>query len=231
MEHLTQEQALDYISGNMDEEMSFEVDRHLATCDRCVRRVRALRDIRYNFDAIWDSWTAQSHGEAHVRARIADALSEAATAAESDELRNRIESWIEKIQLKAEAALGVAIDTSKKTAKLVYQGLDDLCRPDPVLQFQPIRVSTEGIGEKAPARISVRAPGPPWAEIDVDAAARGVTVQFDLQKEPWPLLLLVPKSEDQKPIVGILKRKDDYLLAELRGVPDGEYVLLIQPLD
>lgn len=231
MKHLTQERALNYISGKMDEEMLFEVDQHLATCARCVDRVRALRMLRADFDTIWDSWTAKSHAEAHIRARIAAALSQAAETAESAELKERITSWLEKIQVKAEAALGVILDSSKRTVNIVYEGLGALFRPDSILQFQPVKVQTEGIGEKAPARISVRAEGPPWAKVNVDAAARSIAIEFDIQKEPWPLLLLLPESKDQKPILGILRKQNGYLFAEIKDVPDGEYVLLIGPLE
>ena len=194
MEHLTQEQALNYISGKMDEELCFGVDQHLATCTRCVERVRALRMLRASFDTIWDSWTAKSHAEVHTRARIHEALSQAARDTKSGELQNRIRSWLEKIEVKAEAALGVILDTSKRTANIVCDGLEGFCRPDSILQFQPVRVSTEGIGEKAPGRISVRAEGPPWAKVNVDAVAKTVTIECDVQKKPWPLLLLYPKD-------------------------------------
>jgi hypothetical protein len=230
MEHLTQGQALNYILQKMDEEMLFEVDQHLATCNRCVERVRALRTLQANFDVVWDSWTAKSHGEAYIRERLADALSQAAELVESGEYQNRIKSWFEKIQVKAEAALGIILDSSKRVAEIMYEELEGLSRPDSILQFQPVRLSTEGIGEKAPARISVRAAGPPWAQVEVDALTGNITIEFDDYKKPWPLIILLPKSREQKPIVEILRRQENYLFAEFKGIPDGEYLLLIEPL-
>ena len=231
MEHLTQQHAIDYISEKMEEDMLFSADLHLATCERCVGRVRALRLLRANLDKIWDSWSAASHAGAYIEAQIAQALSGAAEAAKSPALRDRMQSWLGKIQMKAETALGIVLDTSNRTADIVSEGLGAMSRPNSILSFQPVRVSVAGTGEKAPSSISVRADGPPWAQVNVNTLSRTVTVEFELRKEPWPLLLFMSKTRDRAPVIGELKKQNGYLFAEFRDVPDGEYVLLVEPLD
>jgi hypothetical protein len=242
MNHLTQKEALKYISKKLDEEKLIKIDEHLADCSRCVERVRALRMLRADFDDIWESWTAKSHAEAYFKLQMAGALSKAAETAESKEIRNRIKIWLEKIQSQAETTLGLIVDFSHQTADIIYDSLGDLRFPDAALQpeFAKVRhrgaIRTRGsiktsddVSEKR-SKISVISEGPPQATIDIDVSEGKVNVQFDVQGEPIPLVLLVPISKEKKALIEVPKRKEGYLSADFDNVSDDEYLLLIEPI-
>lgn len=247
MSHLTQEQKLAYISGRLDEEVSFAVDEHLATCSQCAGSIRALRILRHDFDRIWDriwdGWTAKAHGQAYREARLAAALIKAAEkTAQTPALRKRIQRWLgrvrEGVEAAAEAALHLVLDSPRKTAQVISEGMEELRRAGSRWQFEPVpSVATEGpFGgpeEAAPSKIAVKAEGPPWFQVNVDVQAGKVSVLLELQEEPWPLLLLQPTRADQDPIIGEFRRPEemDFLLAEFEGVPEGEYLLLMEPLE
>lgn len=244
MSHLTEEQKLGYIANRLDEEASFAVDEHLATCPQCAGGVRASRMLRHDFDRIWDAWTARSHGQAYREARITGILEEAAKTA-PPALRERIQRWSRRIQGGVggaiEAALNLILDTSRKTAQVISEGLEGLGGAGSHWQFAPVpSMATRGpagpIGdpeEAAPAKITVKAEGPPWAEVRVDARIGKVSVLLELQEEPWPLLLLQPKETEQAPWIGEFRRPEgmNFLLAEFEEVPGGEYLLLIEPIE
>lgn len=231
MEHLTQEKALNYICGTIADDELYETDRHLAACDQCAGRVRTLRRLRADFETAWDSWTARSHVRTDLNVRIAGALSRAADSAASAGLRTRIDSWRKKIRFKAEAALKVIVNRTEVSANIIYQGLEDLFRPDSMFKFSPVGSMVKGIAETLPARVSIRADGTPWAQVNVDAQAGNITVQLGGPAEPLPLILLLPSSGAREPMVGELRKEEGYFSTEFKNVPGGEYILLIEALD
>ena len=232
MNHLTQEQSLNYISGQMDEETSFEVDQHLAACNRCVDRVRALRMLRSDFDTIWDSWTAKSHAEAYINARVKEALSQTAEVTDSPEMQLRVLDLLKGLPQKTESALGIVMDTAKKTAHVFQEGLEGLFRPEAFFRFSPVPVTATGIrvlGEREKAAITVKTSGPPWKQVTIDPSIRKVTVRADMVPKPWPLVLLVPKRTGMASIKEFRQPEgEEFLLAEFEELSDDEYVLLLE---
>lgn len=244
MSHLTQEQKLGYIANRLDEEASFVADEHLATCPQCAGSVRALRTLRHNFDQVWDALTAASHAQAYWRDRLAATLKDAAEEAPTPALRERIQRWLDRVHGKAgaaaEVALNLILDSSRKVAQVASEGLEGLRQAGSALRFELVPSVATGrpggvIGEPteaAPDKITVKAERPPWAEVRVDSRIGKVSVLLELQKEPWPLVLLQPKETEQVPMIGEFRRPEGmgFLLAEFEEVPGGEYLLLMEPL-
>jgi hypothetical protein len=239
--HTTVEALISYFAGELPEDHEREIEEHLADCMACVALARRVNTLSH----LWNQWTARSHGESYAIARISKALMIAGESTKSADLRERIGGWIDKLRLKAEAAVGIVMDSARQTVDFFHEGMEDLCRPQPLLQFQPApayavrkrgTVRTRGTartrGTLAEARepVSITTEGTPRATVSLDAKAGTVTVTFDKLKKPYPLILLLPKAEDQKPILGLLERRNGQICAELKDVPDGEYVLLVEPL-
>ena len=61
MDCLPEELMRRYITGSATESERFEADCHLAGCDRCVERLRAMAYLRQNFDTIWGGWSEAEH--------------------------------------------------------------------------------------------------------------------------------------------------------------------------
>ena len=170
MEHVTHSEALSYLAGRLSEDRALEVDEHLADCGPCAEKIRALRILGTQFSEIWDELNPPVDSEAYWSQRIADALQHAAERTESSEMELQIRGWLHELHSKAEAALEILMDTSKRSADIIYKGAEHLIRLDSILQFAPVRVRVAGPGAKVPPVISVRAEGPPWVNVTVDSS-------------------------------------------------------------
>ena len=53
MEHLHQDQILGYLSGNVSKEAEMGMNEHLASCEECFERVKALVYLKKNFEELW----------------------------------------------------------------------------------------------------------------------------------------------------------------------------------
>ncbi|RJR29422.1 MAG: hypothetical protein C4576_35455 [Desulfobacteraceae bacterium] len=233
MEHLTREEAIRYIAEQIDEAALLAWDRHMAKCARCAERVRALRSLRA--DETWES-RPFSFQEPKVEDSILQALSVAEKAGCSTELRQRIIGWTAKIHQKAEAAAGLFIDSANHRARILLEGLEDFCRSEAVLRFQPAAAGTRkpmrarGSDPQGRESISVEIRGQGSGILSVDPAGKKVTVELPFLPEPRPLLLLLPKESAHEPLFQIPQRRGNRLFAEWHDLLDGEYILVIEPL-
>jgi hypothetical protein len=230
MKHLSQLEAIDYLSGRLSEEKETDTEEHIAGCDRCAERVRALRILGTYFDEIWDELNPPIGSEAYWVERMQGALEYAEKRTESSELRERIRGWLHELHAKTEAALEIVLDTAKRSADIICKGAEQLIGADAGLQFEPVRVRVARRGAKVPPVISVRAEGPPWVNVTVDSLAGKVIIESDLLDQPWPLVLLVPEDDSAESIVGDFRQKDNHLVSEITGVRSGKYKLFLQKL-
>ena len=240
MGHLIKDIALKYIGRQMEEGKIIEIDRHLSTCDACAERVRAMRMLADNFDAIWDSWTAKSHAKSNMQFRIAGALAQLAAEERSSEFKARFNAWRDKIQTKSEVALRVIRDASKKAARIISEGAEDMLKSGISLTpaFRP--VTTRGAVRTRGAMIKRRPPKRATIEIVSFISVWTLILNEDLFVDPdeieccvrikiigiekmCQLAVLDPLSHHRNPIAGFFKQEDDCLLTELRGVRGGKY--------
>jgi hypothetical protein len=74
--HPNDETAIRYFSGELTENEQLEIDGHVAGCDDCLSRMRALLYIRENFTSIWEKWSAAEHGRIYEQLHIIKAMLE-----------------------------------------------------------------------------------------------------------------------------------------------------------
>lgn len=243
--HLSAEAIEKYLDQKLTDEEMFELDDHLGGCAECAGRVRSMR--RFNF--AWEQWTAKAHGEAYRQVlalgwqgRLALALM--MLSRRREDLRQRLAAWFESTEMKAEAAFELAVDGGKRIAEIASEGVASLIPPKSPWQFRPaltpIRVrgvvrTRGGVPTKDKSQAIIITEGPPGAGVSVDAQEGVVTVWFENLKPGQipPLVLLVPEAEGVEPLVEVLARQEGETLyrAEFSGVPDGEYLLAIEPME
>jgi hypothetical protein len=244
MKHITQKLARKYIALQLDEQGIIEIDRHLSSCDACAERVRALRLIADDFDAVWDSWTAKSHTQTPLQDRISRALARLAASEISSEIRVRIKAWRDEIQIQSETALKVILDGSKRTARIISEGMQDVLSPGfgprpagipirtrgPVRTRGTLRMTRSTIDEPIEIKAIVSA----WnfilnenlnvELIEKESIAR---IKIDDINKPCELAVLDPDSPDGSPICGLFELKNDCLLTEIKDVRAGKYSLYL----
>ncbi|WP_334110832.1 hypothetical protein [Thermodesulfitimonas autotrophica] len=76
---LTEEEALKFVLAELSEEEEERAAAHLADCERCLRRVRRMRQA----DRLLSVWAARTHAEASRAARESWVVAAAAAAPES----------------------------------------------------------------------------------------------------------------------------------------------------
>ena len=214
MEHLTQEKALEYISGKLDEEQLFEIDEHLATCTRCVARVRALRMLRANFDEIWDSLSVENLARDALETRLLESLMQSDV---KQEILQRAQSWVKSFYQTSQMVIGLAVDISKKTVSILQDVTEEMSTWGQIPRYVPVGQPVRVLGEGADEDTLEERRSPSGEKIDIYYTDG--TVQLKITplsfESPPPLLWLLPKSggpsiiiETQHPI------ETEYLVAE-----------------
>lgn len=227
MGHLNKETLKNYLSAHLKEEMLMEIEEHLAECAECSLKVRKAKLLQF----AWENLTARAHGQAYWQEQLENALDKVATSVDYVNYRERIKVWIADWQNKAEAALGLVLETAAEQAQIITQGLESLVRPESKLGFafaqSPIRGTEEG-------SIIVEAIGPPFVNVTVDTKQSRVTVllrKIEAGSKP-PLVILVPDSKNKKPSLAEPKQPQGskQFIAQFSKVPSGKYLLVFEPI-
>ncbi len=225
-EHPSFEQILGYVSGRMTDEESFALETHIATCPDCARRAKAHFFIKQHVDDLWGSWTATRHAEEFVRARLRETLVRGDLR---PGVRERLSAWVDEVPARLAAALDLAIDTARRTARVASGALEGLRPTEGFLEFLPAPAPVRVRGQAESAALAVEAVGPPRARVTVDPVAQRVLVRMEFTESPWPLVILIPQGEG-KVVVSEFRHLADtrQLLAEFEDMPPGEYLLLLE---
>jgi len=237
-EHISSETIERYVEHKLNEDEVLKVEEHLSRCEECARRLRAA--WRFNF--LWERWTAEAHGEAYRKVlalgwkgRLALALT--GLSLRRRELRQRLMTWLDRVGSKAGAAFELVLDRGRQAARIALEEAVSLLPSESPWQFRPALVRgaprTRGLLRGEESRTLV-ADGPPGARVSVDPGKGRVTVWIDELppgRKP-PLVLLVPKVKGAEPAVEVPAGREGRrgLWAEFTDVPDGEYLLVIEPL-
>jgi anti-sigma factor RsiW len=230
MEHLTIHEIVAYVNERLSEDESFKVDHHLTECEECARRVDDHILVQEQFDELWDSWTAEEHAKELLQAHVLESLSHTRVP---PAIRVRLARWAANIAAQTASVLGIVMDASRRTARILQEGLGGIGTMQASLQPVRAPVRTRGAVGGAAVRsrraITVESSGPTWVKVDIDPSAAKITVWTEPQKEPWPLVLLVPKKKGRAAI-GEFRRAEagDRLVSEFEQVADGEYFLFLE---
>jgi hypothetical protein len=227
------EKILEYVAGNFADEDSFRLELHIADCDECMKKVHNYYLLREGFDELWDSWSAKQRAEEAWQAHILEGLAKSKV---TPKIGARIERWVEAIPQKTEVALGIVVDSHKKAAQVIQEGLEVLSGPGVSPAFAtitpPLRVgSKDGAIVIKKEAISVETQGPPWMRVTVEPTIKRITVQIEVMKKPWPLVVLIPNVKGRV----LVEQFDhypgtEYLLAQFMNVTDGEYFFLLESM-
>ena len=122
-EHPELAAILAYVGKRMDEEESFQLETHLGICDQCVSRVRAHFAVKDLLDELFDPSAvmevALAPSAEPVPVRLPERLRD---------VEKRIREMLSGIPQGLEVALKVLIDSRKKMAKVIREGLEGLGR-------------------------------------------------------------------------------------------------------
>jgi hypothetical protein len=227
MKHLSIREILAYLADRVEGDDVYRIEGHLAECLKCAARVDRFMEMRDRFDEVWDGIGKPAGVEAayleHVRRSLAG-------ASLNPEEESRVSQWMGDFFHKTGGMVGLAIDATRKAASVLEERLGELVLPQGGYQFTPAKqpVLMLGPGEPAPVVLEAAAPGF-IRKIHVDPAAGRISIQANVMKRPWPLVLLVPREGGRAEVAGFRQPAAvDYLLAEFEDVPGGEYELLFE---
>lgn len=213
--HLNIEKTLAYITDEMEEGDAFILEAHIADCDECAQKVYQYNYIKENFDEIWDSLSVGHIARELFELRLLESLVDANL---KPDFLKRIQSWAKDFFEKTQIVMGIVVDASKKTAKIVEDGLEALSRAGKIPCFVPVgrAVHTLGDGVEDAIRHQERR-GPHGEKIDIYFSKN--IIQFKIRplalETPPPLLWLFPKTQGPSIIKATHQPLEtDYLTAE-----------------
>lgn len=229
MTHLSIDEILAYVAGSMSEEDAFGCERHFAECEECGRRVHAYYGLRESFDELWDSWTAKTHAREALLSHIRDSLAQAEAG---PGLRERLSGWAMNLTRSTLAAFDVVIDSSRRSARVITEGLESLTRSGEKVELVPIPQPVRLGGPAATTAVSVQMRLPSWVRVDIDPTAGRISVRGRHEGELLPIAVLVPIGQG-KPLIEEFHRIEEaeIVLSEFEGVRDGEYILLLESIE
>ncbi len=232
--HIPGERLADYTARRLSEAEELDVETHLAECDECSEVARGGLLV----GDVWDTWTAQTHGQAYLASRLSQAIRQAQLTTANAGWQVRLASWADEWTGRVEAAVRVVMETPGSASRVVTEGLEALSRPGTGWQFAAVPVGMPSRGPRAQGAGSsptiALASGTSQARVAVGGARREIVVRLDAVPEDRqpPLVLLVPVTQDGEPRLAVPEQQPGapYLLARFENVPAGEYVVAFEPL-
>jgi len=227
LSHLDDEHLVAYLADRLSYEDTLLADIHLADCQRCAQRVKASRAARTRFDQLWSSWTARQHAADFLRGRAATALGSVNPGSGLD---TSLKAWIAEFSDQVEAALRIAFEAPARGAALIQSELGWLGDPDRARVFSPVpaAVVVHGDDRRQPW-VTIESARSPWVRVTADPGAGLIRVRLQAHPEPWPLVLLIPASDDAASVREFRRVEgEDFLLAEFEDVGQDECLLVLQ---
>jgi hypothetical protein len=226
MDHMNAEQIRSYAAGELPYDECLEWETHLATCEDCARRVGTLFSVKENFDRLWKTWTIKAHAKEFHLQHLRRALIQADAA---PDIRQRLATWAENIGNLVEIALGVSLDISERTVRIVQEGLEFLQGVE-AQEFipAPVPLTIAGAGDR-PEWVAVESLNPPWTKVTIDPTVQRILVQSNSDTIPPPLAALVSRDHDWAAATPFRAVEgEEFVLAEFKDIPSGEFVLLVE---
>jgi hypothetical protein len=237
LKHMRATKAADYVTGRIQAAEREELEKHIAGCEECTRRVEAHRYIRDNFDKVWHLWTAISRDPAVPFMQISDSLAQVIAQESYAGLRPRLESWLKRVRSCAGIAWCAAIGPAGEVFRVVSENIEELRRlaPDPVSQpvALPAALRTEGVVHTSSKGMDVQPTTsiPLQSTLSVESAkgpgGYSVRVKSPLLKEPLPLVILMPETGGE-PMVRDFRKIHNRLEADFKDLLDGRYLVVVE---
>lgn len=219
--HLSPEELVDYFAMELDDARSLMVEEHLADCSDCADLARRVRSVSADFDR----WTDEAQQHSRFIALVHSALAATGGRDKYPELRQRIQEWANALADKTRGVFRVVVQTGIPRAIREIESRLEVS-PDRVLS-PAFAVRTRGRGatrrtaeERATShlRITVQ-PG----IVSVEA-----TAPTTVSPQSVPLVALVDIKNPVEVRVQEMRLEGKRLVAEFRGLPDGEYAVAFE---
>lgn len=239
LKHMRALTLADYVTGRIQAAEREELEKHIARCEHCARRVEAHRYIRDNFDQVWHLWTALSRDPAVPFAQISDSLAQVIAQESYAGLRPRLESWLKRVRSYAGVAWCAAVGSAGKVFRVVSENLEELqplaSDSDSIAQpvALPAVLRTRGVVHTSSKGKDVQPPTtiPLKAVLSVERSKSpngyNIRVKSALLKEPLPLVMLMPETGGE-PMVRDFRRTRNRLVAEFKDLLDGRYLVVVE---
>lgn len=233
--HPSEETLLAYAGDTLPDEEQELVEVHIAACDLCAGVARQA----FEFDQLL-SYSAKEHGDILRRAAVEEALA-AQEAAAVGEVRDRLTHWRSRWAGRAETAARIVFDSARAGAEVMAEGLDSLLRPGSPWELSPAAGAavrgTETPTDSALLTTSL-SPGAPRARLAIQGGdSPEITVRIDgVPLDERPLVLLTATAPADPNLVRLVRADPApgggaYLLARFEDLPQGQYVVAVEPLD
>jgi anti-sigma factor RsiW len=237
--HATIEGLLSYFDGQLPDPEECAIELHISECDACAEVGQEICAL----EQVWAGWTAQRHGQLHLRVMLALALAKAQEHTTDPSWRERLKGWREVWAGTAEAALRTVLHAPAEASRVVAAGLDSLSRPGSFWQFaaEPTFAGTLGEGDEEESTIfatSRLSPESPRALVELRGGDKGgIVVRIDnlsVAGTP-PLVVLIAIKPSRELIVQVTEVKrqpgTNSFVARFTKVPPGEYIVAFEPLE
>lgn len=237
--HLTIEDLVDYFDKGVSADLEERIEIHIARCDDCAERARRAHALC----GTWANWNAKSHRQALRRAMVEKSLAEAGSQSQEHipEWKRRLERWREVSAGLAEGVVEIVMSPARDATRIITEGMEALIRPGAGWRFSPQAAYpvVRGVGgERRPCKIAVAEnPEGMRASVKIEEpprAGREIVVYMDRppRARDLPIVLLISTVGDPGREIRIRQMEPQAvgLLARFEDVPDGDYILAIEPL-
>lgn len=218
--HPTDEDIEKYIFDELEEDEEIKIGEHLAECNECVEKARNA----YKFRLLWESLSAETHGKAYWEKKIEETLEKSYQAESDERIKEKIRSWIGRLNRGASGFLEIIIKAPKGAGKVI----NDISKAIsfPAYSFVPVKVVR---GERAQEAVEVISDGRPEIHVIVESEQRKVLVEIEESIKDIPLIILA--SEKGIYMMALPKKVEGtrFYSAVFSGIPEGRYILLIEP--
>lgn len=226
--HPGQARLVALLDRRLDSSEAGEIYGHLAFCEDCAGVVRALSEVREDFDAAWAEFTATLARDA--RQRLEDSAPEIFGHGSKDVVRSG----------RFAVALDVFVDGSRSLAEIAAQGIKSLSLALDLFQLVPMDLPRGAGDRSAPktpdlAEIQILGPGIGSATVVADARRRaisillhppeGMTLDSMLRDHAPRAVLLRPGGERRSESLFALIEGADYLLAEFENLDQVSWIV------
>jgi len=168
------EELLGYLQGTLSSQTDETMDVHFAGCEECTMQVRSIGAI----SSMLERWGETDAVRQEPRPALVKILRALARGVHSADIRDRLATWAESRDGRAEGAVRLAIDRALSFSRIFTQGLDDVLRPGASWQFaNDMLTATPVRGTLGANPIAVAvAPGSPRAIVAVSSEASEIEV-------------------------------------------------------
>jgi hypothetical protein len=237
MKHLGTPEIVEFVTGKSDRKQALKAKQHIDVCPECSIRVKAHHYIRNNFDEVWETWTSRKRSGDLIAERVERALTQGLGMELQSRLMKRMEAWLKRVRHSAGIAWCASVRSAGKAVDVVREHLEELVPTTvyvPQLVALPTAIQTSGAVEQTsgPKLLRTRGATKTQPTISVERSktrggGQNIRVKSALLKETWPLVMLIPEASGE-PIVGEFIKSDEGLVAEFKGLPKADYLVVVE---